>query len=88
VIKPVRPVSLYGSYTVSSLPSSGDQFSSLTTVTEQLKPEKFTNYEVGAKWESLADDRRLSTRPDEHPIHGPQRSYEDHSDGWATHQWS
>jgi catecholate siderophore receptor len=51
VYKPIMPVSVYGSYTVSYLPSSGDQFSSLTTVTEQLEPEKFTNYELGAKWE-------------------------------------
>jgi len=33
------------------LPSSGDQFSSLTTITQQVKPEKFTNYEFGAKWD-------------------------------------
>jgi catecholate siderophore receptor len=45
------PLSLYGSYSVSYLPSSGDQFSSLTAVTQQVKPEKFTNYEVGAKWD-------------------------------------
>ena len=51
VVKPVLPLSLYGSYTVSYLPSSGDQFSSLTTVTEQVKPEKFNNYEVGFKWD-------------------------------------
>lgn len=51
VYKPARPVSVYGSYTVSYLPSSGDQFSSLTTITEQVKPEKFDNYEVGVKWE-------------------------------------
>ena len=51
VVKPVLPLSLYGSYTVSYLPSSGDQFASLTTVTEQMKPEKFQNYEVGAKWD-------------------------------------
>jgi catecholate siderophore receptor len=51
VYKPTTPVSLYTSYTVSYLPSSGDQFSSLTVITDQLKPEKFTNYEVGAKWE-------------------------------------
>ncbi len=51
VYKPVLPLSLYGSYTVSYLPSSGDQFSSLTTITEQVKPEKFDNYEVGVKWE-------------------------------------
>lgn len=51
VIKPVMPLSLYASYGVSYLPSSGDQFSSLTSITQQVKPEKFTNYEVGAKWD-------------------------------------
>ena len=51
VVKPSDPLSLYGSYSVSFLPSSGDQFSSLTTLTQQLKPERFANYEVGAKWE-------------------------------------
>ena len=29
VIKPITPLSLYASYSVSYLPSSGDQFSSL-----------------------------------------------------------
>src|SRR5262249_23085192 len=29
VVKPIEPLSIYGSYTVSHLPSSGDQFSSL-----------------------------------------------------------
>ena len=51
VFKPVVPISIYGSYSVSYLPSSGDQFSSLTTITEQLKPEKFNNYEIGLKWD-------------------------------------
>ena len=51
VIKPVSPLSLYTSYSVSYLPSSGDQFSSLTTITQQVKPEKFDNYEFGAKWD-------------------------------------
>ena len=51
IYKPVLPVSVYGSYTVSYLPSSGDQFSSLTAITEQVKPEEFTNYELGVKWE-------------------------------------
>jgi catecholate siderophore receptor len=53
VVKPIATLSLYGSYSVSYLPSSGDQFSSLTSVTQTLKPEKFTNYEVGAKWDLL-----------------------------------
>ena len=51
VIKPTDDLSIYGSYGVSYLPSSGDQFSSLTTVTQQVKPEKFTNYEFGVKWD-------------------------------------
>ena len=50
VVKPFMSLSAYGSYSVSYLPSSGDQFSSLTTITEQVKPEKFQNYEVGVKW--------------------------------------
>jgi len=52
VVKPVEEVSLYGSYSVSYLPSSGDQFSSLTVITQQVEPEKFTNYEVGVKWDT------------------------------------
>ena len=51
VYKPITPVSVYGSYSVSYLPSSGDQFSSLTIITEQVKPEQFRNYEVGVKWD-------------------------------------
>ena len=51
IIKPITALSLYTSYSVSYLPSSGDQFSSLTSVTQTLKPEKFNNYEVGAKWD-------------------------------------
>ena len=53
VFKPIIALSLYGSYSMSYLPSSGDQFSSLTAITQTLKPEKFTNYEVGAKWDVL-----------------------------------
>ncbi len=51
VVKPVSNVSIYGSYSISYLPSSGDQFSSLTTITQQVKPEKFNNYEAGVKWD-------------------------------------
>jgi catecholate siderophore receptor len=51
VFKPLEPLSIYGSYSVSYLPSSGDQFSSLTASTQTLEPEKFSNYEFGAKWD-------------------------------------
>lgn len=51
IFKPVSQASIYANYSVSYLPSSGDQFSSLTTITQQVNPEKFTNHELGAKWE-------------------------------------
>lgn len=57
VVKPAASVSLYGSYSVSYLPSAGDQFASLTDITQQVKPEKFTNYETGVKWDA---SRKLS----------------------------
>lgn len=50
IAKPSDKLSLYGSYSRSYLPQSGDQFSGLTPVTDALKPERFDNLEVGAKW--------------------------------------
>ncbi|MEO8574477.1 MAG: TonB-dependent siderophore receptor [Pyrinomonadaceae bacterium] len=55
VFKPFSQVSLYANYSVSYLPGSGDQFSQLTSVTQQVKPEKFTNYEAGVKWDIRND---------------------------------
>jgi catecholate siderophore receptor len=51
IFKPLTQLSIYTNYSVSYLPSSGDQFSSLTTITQQVKPEKFSNYEFGVKWD-------------------------------------
>jgi len=51
IVKPVATLSVYANYGIAYLPSSGDQFSQLTTITQQVKPEKFTNYEFGAKWD-------------------------------------
>ncbi|HYF40533.1 MAG TPA: TonB-dependent siderophore receptor [Gemmatimonadales bacterium] len=51
LFKPVESMTLYSSYSVSALPSSGDQFSSLSVTTEALEPEQFKNYEIGAKWD-------------------------------------
>ncbi len=49
VLKPTDDLSIYASYSRSYLPQSGDQFSGLTSITEGLKPERFDNYEIGAK---------------------------------------
>ena len=54
LLKPIATASVYASYSLSFLPGSGDQFSSLTDVTRALEPEKFVNVEAGAKWD-LAD---------------------------------
>lgn len=51
VLKPVANASLYGSYTRSYLPQAGDQFLSLTASLAALAPERFDNYELGAKWD-------------------------------------
>jgi len=53
IVKPTDNLSLYTSYSRSYLPQSGDQFSGLTDITEGLKPERFDNYEIGAKWEPI-----------------------------------
>lgn len=53
IVKPMQNLSLYGSYSRSFLPQSGDQFNSLSPTAEALKPERFDNYEVGAKWEPV-----------------------------------
>jgi catecholate siderophore receptor len=55
VLKPIAAASVYASYSLSYLPSSGDQFSSLTAITQQMKPERFANYEIGAKWDATSD---------------------------------
>jgi catecholate siderophore receptor len=53
VLKPRETLSIYASYSRSYLPQSGDQFSSLDADRAALKPERFDNYEIGAKWEVL-----------------------------------
>ena len=53
--KPAENASVYASYSRSFLPRSGDQFVSLAPNQDNLAPEKFTNYEVGAKWDIRPD---------------------------------
>jgi catecholate siderophore receptor len=51
IFKPLDPVSVYGSYSLSYLPRAGDQLSSLSITNQALDPERFRNYEIGAKWD-------------------------------------
>lgn len=53
IVKPTPDLSLYGSYSQSFLPQAGDQFFILSQGDAQFEPEKFTNYEIGAKWAPL-----------------------------------
>jgi catecholate siderophore receptor len=55
IVKPQENISIYGSYSQSFLPRSGDQFLTLSTTQQNLAPEKFTNYELGAKWDIRPD---------------------------------
>jgi len=54
VYKPVVPVSVYASYSLSYLPRSGEQLTSLSLTNQALDPETFRNYEVGAKWDATS----------------------------------
>ncbi|MEO7814065.1 MAG: TonB-dependent siderophore receptor [Sphingomicrobium sp.] len=53
ILKPTEHLSFYASYSRSFLPQSGDQFGGLSATTEALKPERFENIEIGAKWEPI-----------------------------------
>lgn len=74
ILKPQENMSIYGSYSQSFLPRSGDQFLALTTAQQNLAPEKFTNVELGGKWDVRPDlsatvalfrlDRTNATTPD------------------------
>lgn len=51
IYKPTETTSVYASYTISYVPRSGEQLASLTASNRALDPEKFTNKEVGFKWD-------------------------------------
>jgi catecholate siderophore receptor len=54
VVKPAPNASLYASFSRSYLPQSGDQFLALDASLAALDPERFDNYEFGAKWDVVA----------------------------------
>lgn len=51
ILKPAAAASLYGSWSRSFLPQSGDQFVGFDPGFAALEPEAFENWEVGAKWD-------------------------------------
>lgn len=53
ILKPVENASIYIAYSRTYQPRAGDQLGSLSLSNATLKPEKFDNYEIGAKWDVL-----------------------------------
>jgi catecholate siderophore receptor len=53
VYKPIEPVSIYTNYSLSYLPRTGEQLTSLTSIIKSFDPEKFTNIELGLKYDLL-----------------------------------
>lgn len=51
IYKPTEATSIYASYAISYVPRAGEQLASLTATNRALDPEKFTNKEVGFKWD-------------------------------------
>jgi catecholate siderophore receptor len=74
ILKLQQNISFYASYSKSFQPRTGDQFLTLATTQDNLEPEKFTNYELGAKLDVRPDlsltaaifqlDRTNATTPD------------------------
>ena len=51
ILKPRRNISIYGSYSESFLPRSGEQFADINPPDDALDPDTFTNLELGLKWD-------------------------------------
>lgn len=51
IFKPIENLSLYASYSQTFVPRAGDQLDGLTVTLASLKPEKFINQEIGAKFD-------------------------------------
>ncbi|MCR9195142.1 MAG: TonB-dependent siderophore receptor [Hyphomonas sp.] len=51
VYKPIENISIYGSYSESFLPRSGEQFANINGDNNALDPNTFTNLEAGVKWD-------------------------------------
>jgi catecholate siderophore receptor len=54
ILKPQDNLSLYGSYSETFLPRSGDQFADINPPNDALDPDSFSNLEAGVKWDIRA----------------------------------
>jgi catecholate siderophore receptor len=55
IFKPMPEMSIYGNYSIAFAPRAGEQLSSLSATNKAFDPEKFTNLELGAKWDVRKD---------------------------------
>lgn len=53
IYKPAENASIYAGYSRTYLPRGGDQLAGLNITNQNLDPEIYQNYEVGAKWDIL-----------------------------------
>ena len=51
IFKPIENLSFYASYSQTFVPRAGDQLDGLTFTSSSFRPEKFTNHEIGAKYD-------------------------------------
>lgn len=51
ILKPQENISIYGSFSESFLPRSGEQFANINGNNNQLDPDTFQNLEAGIKWD-------------------------------------
>ena len=99
-----RPtLALYGGWTTSALPQSGEQFNTLDVTRAGLEPERFENLEIGARWQATEGllvstalyrlDRTNTTAPGSVPgtvvLTGAQRAegLEVAAQGEVTSRW-
>ena len=53
ILKPSQSASIYAAYSRTYQPRAGDQLASLNLANSVFAPERFDNYEIGAKWDVL-----------------------------------
>lgn len=51
IFKPQENIAIYGSYSESFLPRSGEQFANINGANDQLDPDVYESAEIGVKWD-------------------------------------